>query len=137
MKRLKLFIYAIIMSIVGTAYYLYTTQAALKRKNPEKWIVVTSINDRTVQIERLSKIKGFQLLVVGDLKTNKNWSYENVIYLSSEKQKSLQYSTYSILPFNSYTRKNIGYLYAIQNGAKCIYDTDDDNAPIHDLDEYF
>ena len=33
--------------------------------------------------------------------------------------------------------KNIGYLYAIQNGAKFIYDTDDDNKPIVNLTEYF
>ena len=30
-----------------------------------------------------------------------------------------------------------GYLYAIKNGAKFIYDTDDDNAPVHDLLDYF
>lgn len=30
-----------------------------------------------------------------------------------------------------------GYLYAIRNGAKFIYDTDDDNAPIHNLNDYF
>ncbi|VDM75263.1 unnamed protein product [Strongylus vulgaris] len=35
----------------------------------------------------------------------------------------------SVSPENSYTRKNIGYLYAIKNGAKWIYDTDDDNKP--------
>lgn len=34
------------------------------------------------------------------------------------------------LPYKSYARKNIGYLYAIQHGAKQIYDTDDDNHPI-------
>lgn len=28
-------------------------------------------------------------------------------------------------------------MYAIENGAKFIYDTDDDNAPINDLSEYF
>jgi len=27
-------------------------------------------------------------------------------------------------------RKNIGYLFAIQNGAKFIYDTDNNNCPI-------
>jgi len=30
-----------------------------------------------------------------------------------------------------------GYLYAIKNGAKFIYDTDDDNAPARDLLDYF
>ena len=28
-------------------------------------------------------------------------------------------------------------MYAIENGAKYIYDTDDDNAPIHNLIDYF
>lgn len=34
------------------------------------------------------------------------------------------------LPYKSYTRKMIGYLYAISQGAEWIYDTDDDNRPI-------
>ncbi|PAV88219.1 hypothetical protein WR25_21964 [Diploscapter pachys] len=34
------------------------------------------------------------------------------------------------LPYKSYTRKMIGYLYAISHGAEWIYDTDDDNRPI-------
>lgn len=39
------------------------------------------------------------------------------------------FSIASELPFKSYTRKNIGYLYAISQGAEWIYDTDDDNKP--------
>ena len=31
------------------------------------------------------------------------------------------------LPWHSFGRKNIGYLYAIANGAKYIWDFDDDN----------
>ena len=42
---------------------------------------------------------------------------------------NLDYETIKYLKFNVYTRKNIGYLYAIQHGAKVIYDTDDDNVP--------
>ena len=37
------------------------------------------------------------------------------------------------IPFNSYLRKMVGYLYAIENGAKFIYETDDDNAPMDAL----
>ena len=37
----------------------------------------------------------------------------------------LCYNTTKYIPFNSYSRKNIGYLYAIQHGAKVIYETDD------------
>jgi hypothetical protein len=33
------------------------------------------------------------------------------------------------LPTGHYARKNIAYLHAIRSGARCIYETDDDNAP--------
>ena len=57
------------------------------------------------------------------------YSYPNCVFLSIEKQKTLGYRIYDLLPYNSYGRKNIGYLYAIQHGAKIIYETDDDNSP--------
>ena len=31
------------------------------------------------------------------------------------------------LPWNSFGRKNVGYLFAISQGAKVIFDFDDDN----------
>jgi len=39
------------------------------------------------------------------------------------------------LPWNSYTRKNIGYIHAISLGAEIIYDTDDDNIPLNNWDK--
>ena len=46
-----------------------------------------------------------------------------------EKQKTLGYRIHDLIPYKSYARKNIGYLYAIQHGAKVIYETDDHNCP--------
>ena len=46
-----------------------------------------------------------------------------------EKQRTLGYRIHHLIPYKSYARKNIGYLYAIQHGAKIIYETDDDNSP--------
>ena len=46
-----------------------------------------------------------------------------------ERQKTLGYRIHDLLEYRSYPRKNIGYLYAIQHGAKIIYETDDDNSP--------
>jgi len=46
-----------------------------------------------------------------------------------EKQNGLHFELAKNLPFNSYTRKNLGYLIAAQEGAKIIYETDDDNFP--------
>lgn len=68
------------------------------------------------------------MVVVADRKTPNNWSYPNVHFLSVDKQATFG-SFAKLLPFNSYARKTLGYLYAIQNGALWIYDTDDDNKP--------
>ena len=56
-------------------------------------------------------------------------SHPNCVFLSVEKQKTLGYRIHDLIPYKSYARKNIGYLYAIQHGAKVIYETDDDNCP--------
>ena len=106
--------------------------------HPNKnWIVVTSTSEPTNQIKKLANTKDFQLCVVGDMKTNQNWNFNNTVYLNIKKQEILNYKIFESTPFNSYTRKNIGYLFAIQHGAKYIYDTDDDNEPLVNLTEYF
>ena len=64
---------------------------------------------------------------MADVKTPANWSYPNVEFLSVDQQEML-FGQFKI-PYNSYTRKNLGYLYAIMKGAEWIYDTDDDNKP--------
>jgi hypothetical protein len=134
-----------IISIILIIYFsFYSKKIAIQInmisvKNISKWIVVTSINNATKQLDKLTNEKEFQLLIIADLKTNKTWSHENkkTIYLDVNNQTNLQYSILETIPFNSYSRKNIGYLYAIQNGAKFIYDTDDDNEPIINLVDYF
>ena len=40
----------------------------------DKWIVVTSIASPTEQVQKLSKIQGWKLVVVADLKTPKDWT---------------------------------------------------------------
>ncbi|XP_035704042.1 probable glycosyltransferase STELLO1 [Folsomia candida] len=105
----------------------------------KKWIVVTSISHPTEQVIKLSRLPEFQLVVVADQKTPKDWTLENAIILSTEKQLQLGYNILQHIPWNAYTRKMIGYLFAIQHGAEIIYDTDDDNVPniLTDFDKYF
>ena len=105
--------------------------------NSNNWIVVTTIQYPTDQLLKLSQIEGWHLLVVGDKKTPCDWHLDNCTYLSPEKQLSLGYELTNLLPWNHYSRKNIGYLYAIENGAEVIYDTDDDNEPISELKPTF
>ena len=76
--------------------------------NRDKWIIVTSVNEPTEQIKKLAAIKEFQLLVVGDTKTNQKWAFGNAIFLSIAEQEALGFRIYPDIPFKSYTRKNIG-----------------------------
>ena len=100
----------------------------------DKWIVVTTIQSPTLELKKLAEIPGWRLVVVGDKKTPKDWHLDNCEYLSPERQLELGYELSTLLPWNHYSRKNIGYLFAIQNGAKVIYETDDDNMPLDALD---
>ena len=70
-------------------------------------------------------------MIIGNNKKNENqWKYlslsDNYIYLSIRDQQKLGYKILKFLEINSYSRKNIGYLYAIQYGAKEIYEIDED-----------
>jgi len=83
-----------------------------------------------------------QTVVVGDSKSplQHEWSQGHCIYLSlKEQHEALDYRVVAQTPTKSYTRKNIGYLYAIHHGAQVIFDTDDDNRPrgnhVHELKE--
>lgn len=95
----------------------------------DKWIVVTSIFGPTEDIKKLAKIPGWKLVVVGDKKTPKDWKLDGVVFLSIKDQWKLGFETVKYLKYGVYQRKNMGFLYAIQHGAKYIYDTDDDNHP--------
>ncbi|CAH1782196.1 unnamed protein product [Owenia fusiformis] len=102
-------------------------------KDTNKWIIVTSIASPTQDIKSLAKLTEWQLLVVADTKTPKDWHLDGVIFLSVDAQRTLGYKILEHIPYSSYARKNIGYLYAIQHGAKVIYETDDDNHPTDGL----
>jgi hypothetical protein len=99
----------------------------------DQWIVVTTIQAPSPQLKKLAQIPGWKLVVVGDKKTPPDWHLENCEYLSPQRQLELGYELATLLPWGHYSRKNIGYLYAIEHGAKIIYETDDDNEPLDGL----
>jgi hypothetical protein len=92
-------------------------------------IVITSIFNPTEAVIAFSKMEDYQLIVVGDRKTPKDWSCDNVYFLSVEQQEALNFKIVKVLPLNHYCRKMLGYIVAIKNGAEYIVDTDDDNIP--------
>ena len=95
----------------------------------KKTIVITSIFDPAEAIVSFAGMDGFQVIVIGDKKTPKDWHHENVEFISIEDQDKMKYDLVNVLPYNHYCRKMIGYLKAIENGADYIVDTDDDNIP--------
>jgi hypothetical protein len=105
----------------------------------DKWIVITTINPPNSLIFCLLKNKNhWKILVVADERTKDNdWRSLNIssklVYLSLKDQINLNYNILKYIPINSYSRKNIGYLYAIEHGAKEIFEIDD-NIKIKNLD---
>jgi hypothetical protein len=95
----------------------------------KNFIVITSIFEPTEAVLKFSKFNDYELIVIGDKKSPKSWYCENALFLSVDAQQQLDFELAELLPYNHYCRKMLGYLVAIQNGAKTIYDTDDDNIP--------
>jgi hypothetical protein len=94
-----------------------------------KFIIITSIFEPTIAVKKFATLTDYQLIVIGDNKSPLDWHCDGVIYLSVKDQQKLNYPIIKDLPFNHYSRKMIGYLFAIEHGAEIIIDTDDDNIP--------
>lgn len=96
---------------------------------PQKSIIITSIFAPTKAIDKFSQLTDYQLIVAGDKKSPDAWQAPNTTYLSIADQEQQGFQLSTQLPYNHYGRKMMGYLYAIQQGADLIIDTDDDNIP--------
>ena len=117
--------------------------------------VITTIQNPTASVlglvKKLNEVGG-KLIVAGDKKGPANfhpprtdpdgikrhnstgrgsklegrWPVE---FFSLEDQLAMPFVLARLLPVGHYSRKNLAYLAAMQEGATCIYETDDDNAP--------
>jgi len=94
-------------------------------------IIITTIQYPTEAVKSFSKLvkDDCDLIVVGDLKTPGDWFFPQAKYFSFNRQDKLGFEITKYLPENHYSRKMIGYLLAISEGADVIIDTDDDNIP--------
>ncbi|CAF1390018.1 unnamed protein product [Didymodactylos carnosus] len=99
----------------------------------DKWIIITTIFHPTLAIRKFLLLPTpWNLIVIGDRKTPQDWisnitDQSRLVYLSIDEQLKLDFKLIDYLPEKSYARKNIGYLVAIQCGARIIYESDDDN----------
>src|SRR5689334_6510320 len=94
--------------------------------------VLTTIQQPTTCVLKLAdKLAGYgaEVIVVGDRKGPSRYNVPNSRLLTLEDQLQSSFQLAKVLPTNHYSRKNLGYLTAIQLRAQYIYETDDDNAP--------
>ena len=95
--------------------------------------VVTTIQPPTPAVRelqrRLAEVGG-RLVVAGDQKGPASFELPGCDFLSLADQQRSGFALAAKLPAGHYARKNISYLHAIRAGAACIYETDDDNAPL-------
>ena len=102
--------------------------------------VITTINHPTDCVYAFSNTLSrynVKLIVCGDAggppnnerSDDRSWQKFDAEFLSLDDQQRLPYALVKTLPEGHYSRKNIGYLRAMEAGAECIYETDDDNRP--------
>ncbi|KAE8731203.1 Villin 2 family protein [Hibiscus syriacus] len=104
----------------------------------EQWIVVSVSSYPSDALQKMVKIKGWQVLAIGNSRTPRDWSLKGSIFLSLDTQASLGFRVVDHLPYDSYVRKSVGYLFAIQHGAKKIFDADDRGEVIdNDIGKHF
>lgn len=104
-----------------------TKVAALKAKyassfdaSSSKWIVITSINPPTSQVQKICDAEGWNKVVVGDKKSPDDWESAGCFFLSVQDQMELKYRSHDLIPYARYERKLMGYLLAIELGARTI-----------------
>jgi STELLO glycosyltransferases len=101
--------------------------------NKNTAIVITSIaksDNKVLQTFALESSKReLQFIVIGDKPSPADFHIEGCNFYGLKEQRELDFSFAQLVPERHYSRKNIGYLIAIKNGAKLIVETDDDNFP--------
>jgi hypothetical protein len=102
----------------------------------KKFIVTTTINSPTKATLKFCKIaqeKNWIFIIVGDTKTPhdeyKLLENSNVMYLDPNQQELLYPELSKTIGWKSIQRRNIGFVFAYNQGADIVATIDDDNIP--------
>jgi len=99
-----------------------------------EYTVITTIHSPTEAVLRHAGDPGRKLVIVADQKTPEiSLATPNAVVLDMKWQSRTQFLFSKKCPMNHYCRKNIGYLFAVGEGATSILDTDDDNMPYREV----
>jgi hypothetical protein len=105
----------------------------------KKFIITTTINEPTLATRRFCKLaqeKDWTFVIVGDTKTPHEMytSLEHefgscIVYLHPDQQETYYPELSKTIGWKSIQRRNIGFIFAYDQGADIVATVDDDNIP--------
>lgn len=96
----------------------------------KKVIVTTTINGPTKAIERFQSLKDWDLVVIGDLKTPKDYHLDRGVYVTPAEQEKYDKALSDTIGWNCIQRRSFGLLWAHDMKADVVAVVDDDNIPL-------
>ena len=95
----------------------------------KKIIVTTTINPPTEAIRKFEAMADWELVVIGDLKTPKDYTLKRGTYVTPEMQEKYDKALSDAIGWNCIQRRNFGLLWAHDMKADIVAVVDDDNIP--------
>lgn len=96
----------------------------------KKVIVTTTINPPTEAIEAFQAMPDWELVVIGDKKTPRDYHLSRGIYVTPEEQEKYHPALSDAIGWNCIQRRSFGLLWARDMKADIIALVDDDNIPL-------
>jgi hypothetical protein len=93
-------------------------------------IVTTTINPPTEAIEAFQAMADWELVVIGDLKTPKDYKLSRGAYVTPDEQQKYDPGLSEAIGWNCIQRRSFGLLWAKDMKADVVAVVDDDNIPL-------
>jgi hypothetical protein len=100
-----------------------------------KVIVTTTINPPTRALSHFDSLADWTLVVIGDLKTPKDYSLAHGMYVGPDEQEKYDKALSDAIGWNCIQRRNFGLLIARELKADIVALVDDDNIPLDNWGE--
>jgi hypothetical protein len=101
-----------------------------------KVIVTTTVNPPTEAIRKFEALPDWDLIVIGDQKTPKDYDLKRGIYVAPEMQEKYDKDLSDAIGWNCIQRRNFGLLWARELKADIVAVVDDDNIPLKGWGEH-
>jgi len=93
-------------------------------------IVTTTVNPPTKAIETFQAMEDWELVVIGDKKTPRDFRLDRGVFVTPEEQERYDPALSEAIGWNCIQRRNFGFLWAKDMNADIVAVVDDDNIPI-------